>query len=242
MNETNPKINIAIDGHASTGKSTTAKELAKRLGYIYVDTGAMYRALTLWALQNGWIGPSGFDRQALIDSLGEVQIDFAYNPRSGRSETRLNGINVEDQIRRMEVSDYVSRVAEVPEVRRKLVELQQKIAARKGVIMDGRDIGTVVMPDAELKIFMTASPQERARRRFNELRAQGVEISFEDVLQNVLERDRIDSTREASPLRQAPGARLLDNSDLTPEQQVEIILGWVKELTAKRPKGQTGLQ
>lgn len=229
-----PQINIAIDGHASTGKSTTAKELAKRLGYIYIDTGAMYRATTLWALQNGWIGPSGFDRAALIDSLDRVHIDFVYNPHTGRSETYLNGINVEDAIRRMEVTDYVSRVAEVPEVRRKLVDLQQKMAARKGVIMDGRDIGTVVMPDAELKIFMTASPEVRARRRYLEMQAKGMDIAYEDVLQNVLERDRIDSTREASPLRQAPGARVLDNSDLTPRQQLEVILGWVGEILDKQ--------
>jgi len=228
------KINIAIDGHASTGKSTTAKELAKRLGYVYVDTGAMYRAMTLWALENGWIGPDFLDKEALIASLDRVDIRFRFNPATGKSETFLNGINVEDQIRRPGIADYVSRVAEIPEVRRKLVEIQQQIAREKGVIMDGRDIGTVVMPDAELKIFMTASPEIRAERRFRELREKGMDVNYEEILRNVRERDRIDSTRKASPLRKAGDARLLDNSQLSPQEQYDIIMNWVKEVLREK--------
>ncbi|NPA43698.1 MAG: (d)CMP kinase [Chlorobi bacterium] len=225
------KINIAIDGHSSTGKGTLAKALARELGYVYIDTGAMYRAVTLYALRRGWITDSGVDRDALLRHLDDIRIEFRHNPATGRSETILNGENVEEAIRDMRVSAHVSRIAAIPEVRRKLVSLQQAIAARKGVVMDGRDIGTVVMPDAELKIFMTARPDIRARRRYNELIAKGRPADYEEVYRNLVERDRLDSTREASPLVQAPDARLLDNSDLTPEQQLEVALKWVKELT-----------
>ncbi len=227
------KINIAIDGHASTGKSTTAKALARRLGYVYVDTGAMYRAVTLYALENGLIGPGFFDRDRLIDRLDALDIGFRFNPETGTSETYLNGRNVEARIRRPEVAEYVSQVAAVPEVRRKLVEIQQKIARNRGVIMDGRDIGTVVMPDAELKVFMTASPEVRARRRYDEMRAGGQETRYEEVLQNVRQRDRIDSTREASPLRRAGDARLLDNSRMSIPEQIDLILSWVEEVLNK---------
>ena len=227
------KINIAIDGHASTGKSTTAKALARRLGYIYVDTGAMYRAVTLYALENGWIGPGFFYRERLIDALNGLDIGFRYNAETGTSETFLNGRNVEALIRRPEVADYVSQVAAVPEVRRKLVEIQQQIARQGGVVMDGRDIGTVVMPDAELKVFMTASPEVRARRRYDEMRAKGEEVDFEQVLRNVHQRDRIDSTRKASPLRRAEGARLLDNSNMSIPEQIDLILSWVDEVLEK---------
>lgn len=227
------KINIAIDGHASTGKSTTAKALARRLGYVYVDTGAMYRAVTLYALENGLIGPGFFDRDRLIDRLDGLDIGFRFNPETGTSQTYLNGRNVEALIRRPEVAEYVSQVAAVPEVRRKLVEIQQKIARNRGVIMDGRDIGTVVMPDAELKVFMTASPEVRARRRYDEMRAGGQETRYEEVLQNVRQRDRIDSTREASPLRRAGDARLLDNSRMSIPEQIDLILSWVEEVLNK---------
>ena len=228
------KINIAIDGHASTGKSTTAKALARRLGYIYVDTGAMYRAVTLFALENGLIGPGFFHRDRLIEALDGLDISFRFNPGTGTSETYLNGRNVEALIRLPEVADYVSQIAAVPEVRRKLVDIQQQIARQGGVIMDGRDIGTVVMPDAELKIFMTASPVVRARRRYEELRAGGQEVSYGEVLRNVRQRDRIDSTRAASPLRRAEDARLLDNSGMSIPVQIDLILSWVDEVLKEK--------
>ncbi len=224
------KINIAIDGHSSTGKSTLAKALASQLGYVYIDTGAMYRAVTLYALQQNFIGKSFFEKQKLIDKLPELEIHFQYNPETGKSETFLNGQNVENQIRNMEVSEHVSRIAEVPEIRKKLVELQQRMARNKGVVMDGRDIGTVVMPDAELKIFMTAKPEIRARRRYKELLEKGMKIQYAEVLENVKKRDKIDSERKTSPLIQAPDARLLDNSEMTQEEQLETVLSWIEEL------------
>ena len=224
------KINIAIDGHSSTGKSTLAKALAKKLGYIYIDTGAMYRAVTLYALRNGWIDEKGLDKENLLRHLDDIRVDFQYNPETGRPETYLNGENVEKEIREMEVSRHVSRIAEIPEVRRKLVALQQQIARKKGVVMDGRDIGTVVMPDAELKIFMTARPEIRAQRRYKELKDKDLNITFEEVYQNVRQRDEIDTSRASSPLVQAPDARLLDNSELTPEEQLALVLQWVEEV------------
>ncbi len=223
------KINIAIDGHSSTGKSTVAKALAKKLGYIYIDTGAMYRAVTLYALEKKYIGKNFFDKQKLISDLDQLEISFEYNPETQKSETFLNGQNVEKKIRSMEISQYVSQIAEIPEVRRKLVKLQQEIARKKGVVMDGRDIGSVVMPDAELKIFMTASPEIRARRRHKELLEKGQDVSYDDVLQNVLERDKIDSNRKDSPLIRMPDAKLLDNSNLQPDEQLHLILNWVEE-------------
>ncbi len=222
------KINIAIDGYASTGKSTLAKDIAKSLNYIYIDTGAMYRAVTLFALRRKLIGKNFFKKQELLQALHQIDISFRHNPLTGKSETMLNGENVEEQIRQMEVSEYVSRIAEIPEVRKKLVEIQRKIARNKGVVMDGRDIGTVVMPDAELKIFMTASPEVRARRRWEELRTKGTEINYDEVLQNLMERDRIDSTRSVSPLTRTRDAVLLDNSELTREEQLRQVLDWVE--------------
>jgi cytidylate kinase len=223
------KIIIAIDGFSSTGKSTLAKQLAAHLGYVYVDTGAMYRAVTLFALDNGYIGPDFFDRETLIQGLPYVKLHFEFNPELGFAEMYLNGRNVETEIRSIRVSGYVSRIAEVSEVRAKLVEQQQEMGRGKGIVMDGRDIGTVVFPEAELKIFMTASPETRARRRYDELKSKGQEVTFDEVLTNVNERDKIDSGREDSPLRKADDAIEIDNSDLTREQQLEIVKNLAEE-------------
>jgi len=225
----NKKIIIAIDGHSSTGKSTLAKELAKALDYIYIDTGAMYRAVTYYALQNKLIGKDFFNKKQLIKNLNKIHIDFRYNPDLGFAEVYLNGKNIEDEIRKMEVSNYVSQVSAVPEIREKLVAQQRKIGKNKGVVLDGRDIGSVVFPNAELKIFMTASPEVRARRRYNELQAKGQKVDFEEVLQNVIQRDKTDSTRATSPLVKTDDAIELDNSNLTREEQFEKVLEWTKE-------------
>lgn len=218
------KITIAIDGFSSTGKSTLAKSLAKSLSYVYIDTGAMYRAVTLYAMRKGFIEEGHFDKEALIDSLHLIELHFEYNPERGFAEIYLNHSNVEDIIRTLEVSNFVSQIAEIPEVRRKLVEQQQNLGKSKGVVMDGRDIGTVVFPDAELKIFMTASPEIRAQRRFDELIVKDETIKFEDVFKNVVERDKIDTTRADSPLVMAVDAVEVDNSNLTREEQFDLIL------------------
>ncbi|SDH60751.1 (d)CMP kinase [Myroides phaeus] len=218
------KITIAIDGFSSTGKSTLAKSLAKSLSYVYIDTGAMYRAVTLYAMRKGFIKEGLFDKEALINSLHLIELHFEYNPERGFAEIYLNRSNVEDIIRTLEVSNFVSQIAEVPEVRRKLVEQQQNLGKSKGVVMDGRDIGTVVFPDAELKIFMTASPEIRAQRRFDELIVKDETIKFEDVFKNVVERDKIDTTRADSPLVMAVDAVEIDNSNLTREEQFDLIL------------------
>lgn len=218
------KITIAIDGFSSTGKSTLAKQLANHLGYVYVDTGAMYRAVTYFAMQNGYITSDYFDKETLINSVPYIKLHFEFNPKAGFGEMFLNGENVENQIRTMEVSGNVSRVAEVSEVRAKLVEQQQEMGKEKGIVMDGRDIGTVVFPDAELKIFMNASPETRAQRRFDELRSKGQQVSFEEVLKNVQERDYIDTHREDSPLVKAKDAIEIDNSNLDREQQFQKVL------------------
>lgn len=223
------KIIIAIDGFSSTGKSTLAKQLAAHLGYVYVDTGAMYRAVTLFALENGYIGENYFDRETLVQSLPFIKLHFEFNPQLGFAEMFLNGRNVETEIRSIHVSGYVSRVAEVSEVRTKLVEQQQEMGKRKGIVMDGRDIGTVVFPDAELKIFMTASPETRAHRRYDELIAKGQNVTYDEVLMNVTGRDAIDTTREDSPLRKADDAVEIDNSNLTREQQFSTVLQLVKK-------------
>ncbi len=218
------KITIAIDGFSSTGKSTLAKQLAKHLGYVYVDSGAMYRAVTYFAMQNGCIGAEFFDKETLINSLPFIKLHFEFNPDLGFAEMYLNGINVEKEIRTIEVSSFVSKVAEVSEVRAKLVEQQQSMGKKKGIVMDGRDIGTVVFPEAELKIFMNASPETRARRRYDELQAKGENVTFEAVLENVEERDHIDTHRDDSPLIMADGAIEIDNSALTREEQFEAVL------------------
>jgi cytidylate kinase len=224
------KIIIAIDGHSSCGKSTLSKQLAKKLKYNYIDTGAMYRAVTLYALRNKLIDNKQVDKNALINALPNINISFVYNEKDEKSDTLLNGENVENEIRNIAVSENVSPVATIKEVRQTMVALQQKMGTQKGIVMDGRDIGTVVFPKAELKIFMTASDKVRAQRRYDELFAKGIEVSFNDVLQNIKERDQIDSNREESPLQKAPDALVLDNSCLTREEQLDWVLQKVKEI------------
>lgn len=217
-------ITIAIDGHSSCGKSTMAKDLAKEIGYIYIDTGAMYRAVTLFAMQNGLITDAGIDEDALHNRMADILITFLLNEETGRPDTYLNGVCVEREIRTMEVSKYVSPIATLGFVREAMVELQRLMGEAKGVIMDGRDIGTVVFPNAELKIFVTASADVRAKRRFDELTAKGETCNFDEILTNVVERDRIDSTRAISPLRKADDAIVLDNSNMTiPEQKAWLL-------------------
>lgn len=222
------KIIIAIDGYSSTGKSTIAKQLAKVLGYVYVDTGAMYRAVTLYALQHDLISKDEFLKEKLIESLPDIQLQFHFNAEKGFAEIYLNGKNVEEKIRTLEVSNYVSQVAAVPEVRKKQVEQQHKFGKEKGIVMDGRDIGTVVFPEAELKLFMTASAETRAQRRYDELLQKGEKVTFEEVLENVKSRDHIDSTRKDSPLLQAPDAVVIDNSEMSLDEQFEKILALAK--------------
>lgn len=223
------KITIAIDGFSSTGKSTLAKQLAKELGYVYVDTGAMYRAVTLFAMQNNWVSPNHLDREAMIAQLAQIQLHFVFNPELGFGEMYLNGNNVEKEIRTLEVSSLVSKVAEISEVRAKLVEQQQAMGKEKGIVMDGRDIGTVVFPDAELKLYMNASAATRAQRRFDELQAKGDSVTYEEVLKNVTERDYIDTHRADSPLVKAEDAIEIDNSHLTREEQLQVVLDLVSE-------------
>ena len=218
------QITIAIDGFSSTGKSTLAKQLAQKLGYIYVDTGAMYRAVAYFAMQNKLISVDSFNKVDLINQLKNIVLEFKFNSELGFAEMYLNGTNVERAIRTIEVSGYVSKVAEVSEVRAKLVEQQQEMGKNKGIVMDGRDIGTVVFPDAELKIFMTASAATRAQRRFDELVQKGDSVSYEEVLKNVEERDYIDTHREDSPLIMAEDAVEIDNSHLTREEQFQAVL------------------
>ncbi len=222
------KITIAIDGFSSTGKSTIAKQLANVLEYIYVDTGAMYRAVTLFALRKGFINADDFSINDLVSNLDAIELKFKYNEVVGFAEMYLNGENVEKEIRTLNVSNYVSKVAAVPEVRYQLVKQQQLMGKDKGVVMDGRDIGTVVFPDAELKLFMTASPEKRAMRRYKELIDKGDDVKYEDVLRNVQNRDYIDSHREDSPLRQAEDAVAIDNSDMGHKEQFERILNLAK--------------
>lgn len=218
------KITIAIDGFSSTGKSTVAKQLAKELGYVYVDSGAMYRAVTYFAMQNDFINADKFDKNALIESLSNIHISFKYNNTLGFAEVYLNGKNIENAIRTLEVSQCVSQLAEVSEVRALLVKQQQSMGLEKGVVMDGRDIGTVVFPDAELKVFMTASADTRAKRRYDELIKKGEDVSYEDILENVKSRDFIDTNREDSPLTKADDAIEIDNSNLSKKEQFEILL------------------
>ena len=218
------KIIIAIDGYSSTGKSTLAKQLAKHLGYIFVDTGAMYRAITYFAMQKNWINETLFDQQSLVDNLATVKLEFHFNAALGYAEMFLNGENIEKQIRTLAVSNFVSKVAEVSQVRAKLVEQQQEMGKNKGIVMDGRDIGTVVFPTAELKIFMTASPETRAQRRFNELQTKDDTVTFSAVLENVQKRDYIDTHRIDSPLVKAQDAIEIDNSQINKQEQFNIVL------------------
>ncbi|WP_327018457.1 (d)CMP kinase [Croceibacter atlanticus] len=228
------KITIAIDGYSSTGKSTVAKQLASHLNYIYVDTGAMYRAVTLYALNNNIISETVFNKEKLINELDNIEITFKYNETKGFAEVLLNSINVEHQIRTLKVSNFVSPIATVSEVRKKLVSQQQRLGKDKGVVMDGRDIGTVVFPDADLKLFMTASAEERAQRRYKELIERGDAVNYEDIYNNVVERDLIDTTRKDSPLVKAKDAIEIDNSQLTLDGQFHTILQLVKDKLAGR--------
>ena len=217
------KITIAIDGFSSCGKSTMAKDLAREIGYIYIDSGAMYRAVTLYSLQKGFFTERGIDTEALKTAMPDIHISFRLNPETQRPMTFLNDTNVEDAIRSMEVSSHVSPIAALGFVREALVKQQQEMGKAKGIVMDGRDIGTVVFPDAELKIFVTATPEIRAQRRYDELKAKGEEASFDEILENVKQRDYIDQNRDVSPLRKASDALLLDNSHLSISQQKEWL-------------------
>ncbi|APZ47825.1 cytidylate kinase [Polaribacter reichenbachii] len=225
----NKKITIAIDGFSSTGKSTIAKLLAKKYNYIYVDTGAMYRAVTLFAKNNDFVSTDALNKEGLISNLNSISLSFQFNEDLGFAEMYLNGKNVEKEIRTLEVSQLVSKVAAISEVRKKLVAEQQEMGTAGGVVMDGRDIGTVVFPDADLKLFMTASADKRATRRYKELIDRGDKVNFEDILFNVQERDRIDSTREDSPLVKADDAIEFDNSDMGIEEQFERICALVDD-------------
>lgn len=218
------KIIIAIDGYSSSGKSTMARELARRIGYIYVDSGAMYRAVTLYALEHGMMKDGRLDREAVVAALPDIRISFEPAGADGIQHTLLNGHDVEKEIRDMQVSQWVSPVAEIPEVRERLVKLQQEFGVDKGIVMDGRDIGTTVFPNAEMKVFVEASPEERARRRLKEMEEKGMKVDYQEVLQNIRERDRIDTTRAVSPLRKAPDAHLLDNDNLTPAEQMDWLI------------------
>jgi cytidylate kinase len=235
------KIIIAIDGHSSCGKSTMAKQLAKDIGYVYVDTGAMYRAVTLYAMRNGMYPDAGIQEEGLKAAVeaGKIHISFKFNAETGRPDTYLNGEKVEDEIRQMEVSNRVSPVAALPFVRALLTQQQQEMGKEKGIVMDGRDIGTAVFPQAEMKVFVTASARVRAQRRFDELMGKAktqeelAALNYEEVLKNVEERDYIDSHREVAPLRQAEDALVLDNSDMTREEQSAWLLAKYQEIVAK---------
>tara|TARA_R110002020_G_scaffold54387_3_gene151671 strand:+ start:807 stop:1502 length:696 start_codon:yes stop_codon:yes gene_type:complete len=223
------RITIAIDGFSSTGKSTVAKMLAKELDYIYVDTGAMYRAVTLFAMRHLYIKEGHFDKEALLRNLFKVSVKFKMNPSTGIADVYLNSENVEKEIRTLEVSNFVSQIAAISEVRHLLVEKQKEMGKEKGIVMDGRDIGTVVFPEAELKVFMTASADERARRRYEELIAKGDNVTYEAVLENVVKRDALDTSREDSPLVKADDAILLDNTHTNIEDQFHILLQLSKD-------------
>ena len=230
MPDNTHKIIIAIDGHSSCGKSTVAKEIAKKLNYIFIDTGAMYRAVTLYCIRHNLITDGKVKVPQLLENLGKIKVCFKLNAETQHNDIWLNGENVEDEIRLLTVSQNVSPVAAVAEVRHLLVALQQEMGQSKGIVMDGRDIGTVVFPAAELKIFMTAQPDVRARRRYDELTAKGEQVNYEEIRANIIGRDHFDETREQSPLRKADDAIVLDNSFMTREQQLEWVLARVSEI------------
>ena len=223
------KITIAIDGFSSCGKSTMAKDLAREIGYIYIDSGAMYRAVTLYSMENGIFTAEGIDTEKLKKQINSIRISFQLNPETGRPDTYLNGINVEKKIRTMEVSSRVSPIAALDFVREAMVAQQQEMGKAKGIVMDGRDIGTVVLPNAQVKIFLTAAPEIRAKRRYDELCAKGVQTTFEEVLADLNKRDYDDSHRAAAPLKQADDAVLADTSGLDFEQSCELICSLIKE-------------
>lgn len=230
----NKKIIVALDGYSSSGKSTMARELARRVGYVYVDSGAMYRAVTLYAINHDMVNPdSTIKVKELVAALPDIHITFAPAGSDGVQHTLLNGEDVENLIRDMKVSSLVSPVAVIPEVRERLTALQQDFGHEKGIVMDGRDIGTTVFPAAELKVFVCTNAEERARRRHKELTDKGVNVTYEEVLENVIERDRIDSTREVSPLRKAEDAIELDNGSMTPTEQMEWLIGKFNDTVAK---------
>ena len=222
------KIVIAIDGFSSCGKSTFAKRVAARMGYVFIDTGAMYRGVTLYGIEQGLIVDGEIDIQGLVERLNDIKLEFVFNPERQASDLYLNGRNVESEIRTMQVSGMVSRVSSIGEVRHYLTTIQREMGVRKGIVMDGRDIGTTVFPDAELKIFMTAAPQIRAQRRYAELEAKGERVSIEEIERNLAERDLQDQTRKESPLRQAADAVVLDNSEMT----IEDELRWFEQKIA----------
>jgi cytidylate kinase len=223
------KITIAIDGFSSTGKSTIAKQLAKKLGYIYVDTGAMYRAVTLYAMQHNYVSDKKLNSISLLEDLSKISLSFHFNVELGFAEMYLNNVNVEKEIRTLEVSKLVSTISAISKVREKLVAEQQEMGKEKGIVMDGRDIGTVVFPNAELKLFMTASPDKRAKRRYKELIDRGDDVSYDEILKNVVDRDFMDSTREDSPLMKANDAIEFDNSDMGLVEQFERIITLIED-------------
>jgi len=223
------KLIIAIDGYSSCGKSTFAREIAGELNYIYIDSGAMYRAVTLYCIRRNFIGKGLLDLEGILEELKNIHIEFVYNPDKGEYETFLNSEDVEKEIRGIEVSTNVSRISMIQEVRSRMVELQRQIGVYKGIVMDGRDIGTVVFPDADLKIFMTASVEIRAQRRYDEMKVKGMNVPFDEVLNNIIARDITDENRDISPLRRADDAILLDNSKMTVEEQMK----WVMEIIEK---------
>jgi cytidylate kinase len=227
------KLIIAIDGYSSSGKSTFAKAIAEELNYIYIDSGAMYRAVTLYCMRRGFIGEGRLNTAGIVQELKDIHIEFVYNPDIAEYETFLNSENVEKEIRGIEVSGHVSNISKIAEVRARMVELQRQIGVYKGIVMDGRDIGTVVFPDADLKIFMTASVDIRAKRRYDELRSKGVKVDQEEIRRNIVARDITDENRDISPLRRADDAVILDNSRMTVEEQME----WVRQIIEKKING-----
>ena len=230
MKRSKQDLVIAIDGHSSGGKSSYAKKIAKKLGITYVDSGAMYRAVTLYAMENNLIRDGLIDERELVRQLDNISIEIVFNPGKARYETWMNGKNIEDDIRTVAVSGHVSPVSNIREVRETLFDLQREMAQDRGVVIDGRDIGTVVFPDADIKIYLTAKPEIRAQRRYDELKEKGMEASYEEIHENIMDRDHQDSTREISPLKKAEDAIELDNSSMTPEEQMD----WFKDLLEKK--------
>jgi CMP/dCMP kinase len=224
------RLIIAIDGYSSCGKSTFARLIAKELNYIFIDSGAMYRAVTLYCIRRNFISDGSINIAGIVEELKDIHIDFVFNPDLNTHETFMNSENVEAEIRNMKVTSHVSRISQIPEVRARLVELQRQIGAYKGIVMDGRDIGTVVFPDADIKIFMTASADIRAKRRYDELIAKGLKVDFEDIRSGIIARDISDENRDISPLRKAEDAIVLDNSRMTVEAQMK----WIKEIIEKK--------
>ncbi len=229
----NKRLIIAIDGYSSCGKSTFAKAIARELNYIYIDSGAMYRAVTLYCLRNGFTGDGFLHIDSIRSALADIRIEFVYNPDLDEYDTYLNSENVESEIRGVNVSSFVSQISQIPEVRARMVELQRQIGFFKGIVMDGRDIGTVVFPDAELKIFMTASTDVRAKRRYDELRAKKIDVDYETVKENIISRDIADENRDISPLRRADDAIILDNTRMSVKQQME----WIRDIISKKLNG-----